>query len=161
MGAWDAVEAAGFPVQVGASYTWGQTTEPWEFEFLPLSEVRGQPRPEPHAGWRARTALQVDRAVYDDILLRHAQRLGCVVREGCEVATVHRTGDRIDALETADGASVRATYYVDASGNSAVLRRAIGVAIDAPTALQNVAFWNYWDNARGPEDRFGHGVTRV
>jgi flavin-dependent dehydrogenase len=50
---------------------------------------------------------------------------------------------------------------VDASGNSAVLRRALGVAIDAPTALQNIAFWNYWDNARVPEDRFGHGVTRV
>jgi flavin-dependent dehydrogenase len=161
MGAWEAVEAAGFPIKVGASYTWGRTTEPWEFEFLPLSAVQRNARPEPHAGWRTRTALQVDRALYDDILLRHAAQAGCTVQQDCEVTRVHTTGDRIDALETAGGSTVRAAYYVDASGNAAILRRALGVEIDAPTALQNVAFWNYWDDARVLEDRFGHGVTRV
>jgi 2-polyprenyl-6-methoxyphenol hydroxylase-like FAD-dependent oxidoreductase len=28
MGAWEKVEAAGFPIKLGASYTWGKTMEP-------------------------------------------------------------------------------------------------------------------------------------
>ncbi len=162
IGAWGKVEAAGFPVKLGASYTWGRTTEPWEFEFMPLREVpREYERPGEYEGWRSRVAFQVDRAVYDDILLRHAAELGCEVRQGTRVAKVLRDGDRVTALELEGGGRVEARWYVDASGNAAVLRRAMGVKVEAPTKLQNVAFWDYWTDPRLNEDLFGHGVTRI
>lgn len=162
MGVWDKVEAADFPVKIGASYTWGQTREPWEFEFIPLDQIpRDYVRPGEFGGWRSRVALQVDRSVYDDILLRHARDLGCEVRQGTRVAKIHREGDRVTALELEDGSHVRARHYLDASGNAAILRRAMGVKVDAPTKLQNVAFWDYWSDPKLNQDLFGHGVTRV
>jgi hypothetical protein len=51
MGVWDNIEAAGFPIKIGASYTWARTTEPWEFEFLPLSQVTEHQRPESTTDW--------------------------------------------------------------------------------------------------------------
>src|ERR1043165_8999520 len=36
MGCWDKVEAANFPIKVGATFRWGKTPELWDFEFLPI-----------------------------------------------------------------------------------------------------------------------------
>ncbi len=162
MGAWEKVEAAKFPIKIGASYTWGQTVDPWEFEFLPLSEVpQENGRPEAYEGWRIKTALQVDRAIYDEILLDHAESLGCEVRQGTKVRKIHHEDGRVTSIETEAGDNITARWYVDASGNVAILRRALGVKVDAPTKLRNVSFWNYWQGAKLNDDLFGHGVTRV
>src|ERR1700722_6847444 len=72
IGVWDKIEAANFPIKVGATYRWGLTPDLWNFEFLPNAEFDDQPRPGKYEGQRLRTAFQVDRSVYDDILLRHA-----------------------------------------------------------------------------------------
>lgn len=161
LGCWEKVEAAGFPIKIGATYTWGDTKDPWDFEFLPLETIPAEAeRPGKYEGWRVQTAFQVDRARYDQILLDHAKELGCEVREGTRVAKVHREGDRVTGIETEDGDVVRATHYVDASGNAAVLRRAMDVRVDAPTLLRNVAFWGYWENAPWI-DRLATGATRV
>ena len=36
MGCWDKVEAANFPIKIGATFRWGKSAELWDFEFLPL-----------------------------------------------------------------------------------------------------------------------------
>ncbi|MCR9076628.1 MAG: tryptophan 7-halogenase, partial [bacterium] len=54
----------------------------------------------------------------------------------------------------------RARHYIDASGNAAVIRKAMNVAIDQPASLQNVAFWDYWENAEWAVE-IGVGGTRV
>ncbi len=148
MGVWPKIEAAGFPVKLGATYTWGKTTEPWVFSFIPVSEVREDPRPGKYEGWRTRVAMQVDRAKYDKILLEHAGELGCEVRQKTKVVKVHsepsKAGPKVTALELENGEKITARYYVDASGNAAILRRQLGVEVDAPTLLRNVAFWDYW-----------------
>lgn len=149
MGVWDKIEAAGFPVKLGATYTWGKTTEPWVFGFIPESEIKDTARPAKYEGWRARVAMQVDRARYDDILLGHAASMGCEVRQGVRVAKVcHEAtpdGPRITHIETGDGERIVAKHYVDASGNAAVIRRQLGIQVDAPSLLRNVAFWDYWE----------------
>ncbi len=161
LGCWEKVEAAGFPIKIGATYTWGDTKDPWDFEFLPLETIPEEAtRPGRYEGWRVQTAFQVERARYDEILLDHAKELGCEVREGTRVATVRRDGDRVTGLELEGGEVVTATHYVDASGNAAVLRRAMDVGVDAPTLLRNVAFWGYWENAPWI-DRISTGATRV
>ncbi len=77
MGCWEKVEAANFPIKIGVTYTWGQTTEPWDFEFLNLDDVReDEARPAGYQGWRKQTAFQVERSIYDKILLDHAAGLG-------------------------------------------------------------------------------------
>jgi flavin-dependent dehydrogenase len=160
LGVWDAVESADFPVKIGATFRWGKEPELWDFNFIPPNAYFGQTRPAAFDGVRRLTAFQVDRAIYDDILLRHAEKLGCQVREETWVRDVEKSGDTIVALRLSDGQSVSARWYVDASGNAGVLRRAMGVEIDCPTELKNVAFWDYWENARWA-DNIGVGGTRI
>jgi flavin-dependent dehydrogenase len=160
VGVWDEVEAAGFPVKIGATYRWGRTDELWDFEFLANGKFDPQPRPAKYEGQRKETAFQVDRAIYDDILLRHAASLGCDVRQETSVRTVRRDGDRVTGLTLDDGTEVEAKYYVDATGHSGLLRRAMGVGTDCPTSLQNIAVWDYWRNAEWAVS-VGVGGTRV
>lgn len=160
LGVWDKIEAANFPVKIGATYLWGKDPELWDFNFIPPMAYLGHARPAKFEGIRRMTALQVDRAKYDDILLRHAEELGCVVLEETAVREVSKTGDSIHALHLSDGQAVTARWYVDASGNAGVLRRAMGVEIDCPTQLKNVAFWDYWENTQWA-DTVGVGGTRI
>ncbi|MCH7946018.1 MAG: tryptophan 7-halogenase, partial [Armatimonadetes bacterium] len=67
---------------------------------------------------------------------------------------------RVEALVFADGGEVRAKYYIDASGSSAIMRRALGVHVDQPGNLQNISFWDYWQNAEWAVE-IGVGGTRV
>lgn len=160
MGCWEEVEAANFPIKIGATLRWGREDKLWDFDFLPGGDLQPQARPAPYAGQRLKTALQVDRAIYDDILLRQAERLGCEVRQQTKVSRVLREGDRVKGLELADGTVARAKWYVDASGGVGVLRRAMDVPVESPSALKNVAVWDYWDDVSWAET-IGVGGTRV
>ncbi len=144
MGTWEKVEGAGFPVKLGATYRWGHNKDLWDFGFMPFDEFRDEPRPAPFSGQRRRTAFHVERSIYDHILLDHAASMGCEVRQGVLVSEVRRDGDRVTGLALDGGGVIEARHYVDASGIPAILARAMGVPIDCPTALRNVAFWGHW-----------------
>jgi flavin-dependent dehydrogenase len=159
MGVWDKVEAAGFPVKIGATYRWGKSPELWDFEFIPPA-LYVDDRPGKYEGLRKYTAFQVDRAIYDTILLDHAESLGCEIRRECKVATILHSKDHIDGLELEDGSRVEARYYIDASGHVGILRRALGIKADSPTTLQNIAIWDYWQNAEWAVE-IGVGGTRI
>lgn len=160
MGAWDKVEAANFPVKIGATFRWGKTPELWDFDFLPSKNYQDEPRPGKYQGQRLFTAFQVDRSIYDTILLRHAQELGCEVREQTQVTKIRRQGDRVTGFELSSGEVVTAKHYVDASGHIGVMRRAMGVDSEIPTRLQNIAMWYYWQNAEWAT-HIGVGGTRI
>jgi flavin-dependent dehydrogenase len=162
MGCWDKVEAANFPIKVGATFRWGKNPELWDFEFLPLKDFKDEPRPAKYVGQRRQTAFQVERSIYDDILLKHAREMGCEVYEQTQVGEIERPleGDRVAGLVLRDGRRVTARWYIDASGHSGILRRAMGVQIDLATKLQNIAIWDYWDNAEWAVE-IGVGGTRI
>lgn len=167
MGCWEKCEAAGFPIKVGATYRWGTSDKLWDFNFVDPQQLDGLDRPGKYEGARVSTAWQVDRAVYDKILLDHAESTGCQVRQQTMTTKVNKDPadpDRIESLEirNADGSTetISARHYVDASGNAAIIRRAMGVAVDSPTSLQNVAFWDYWENTDWAVE-IGVGGTRV
>jgi flavin-dependent dehydrogenase len=159
MGCWDKVEAADFPIKIGATYRWGTDPNLWDFNFLQLEQFKNEPRPAKFEGQRRQTAFQVDRAKYDEILLRHAEEMGCSVREETAVVKVDAAGDRITALHLREE-QITARYYIDASGHIGVLRRALGIETHSPTTLQNIAIWDYWTNAEWA-DKIGVGGTRV
>lgn len=165
MGAWEKVEAAGFPIKLGASYTWGKTTEPWVFGFIPVTEIGSLSRPGKFEGWRQRVAFQVDRSIYDNILLQHARDLGATVlqprRVSSVVANSSLPGKPVEYVELDDGTKLKARYYIDASGSAAILRRALGVEVDAPSLLRNVAFWDYWNGDHLNVELLEHGTMRV
>ncbi len=160
MGCWEKVEAANFPIKIGATYLWGKSPELWDFDFVPVNEIDPIQRPGSFASIRSRMAFQVDRAVYDEILLNHAEEQGCEVLQGVAVQNVRCAGDTVEELELNDGRSVKARWYLDCTGHVGLLRRSLGVPVDSPTQLQNVAFWDYWRGAKWPE-RIGGEGTRV
>src|SRR5580700_5908552 len=127
IGAWDKVEQANFPVKIGATYRWGNSDDLWDFNFISNGEFADSPRPAKLEGQRLQTAFQVDRSLFDKILLDHARELGCEAYEGRGVRQVQRTGDRVDGLILDDGTEVNASYYVDASGHVGFLRRAMDI----------------------------------
>ncbi len=164
MGAWEKIEAAKFPIKLGASYTWGKTTEPWVFGFIPPADIGSMDRPGRYEGWRTRVAFQVDRAKYDAILLDHARSLGVEVLQPARVAKVKfgDSGDkRIQSLQLEDGETIQARYYVDASGGAAIIRRQLGIEVDAPSLLKNVAFWDYWSGSGLNNSLLEKGTVRV
>jgi len=171
MGVWDKIEAADFPVKVGGQYRWGVSDDLWSLDFLTDANFKEEPRPARFAGQRVLTAFQVDRSKYDKILLDHAKELGCRLLEGVKVQAIRKDGDRVTGFElvpTCDEGvaalqgekEITARYYVDASGNTGMMRRAMGVEVDSPTSLRNVAIWDYWQNAEWAE-RIGIGGTRI
>ena len=172
MGVWDKVEAANFPIKVGATYRWGLQTDQdlWYFHFIPEGKLTPEPRPAKFAGQRTGTAFQVDRSIYDEILLNHAREMGCQVYEEARVRTISTNGDRIEVLsveftgsnadEIGGPTEVRAKYYVDASGGESIVRKAFNVEVQSPTSLRNIAIWDYWRNAEWAET-VGIGGTFV
>lgn len=160
MGVWDKVEAANFPVKIGATYRWGKSQDLWDFHFLPGGKFKDEPRPGKYTGQRTRTAFQVDRAIYDKILLDHAREHGVRVYENTHISAVEHEGRTITSLETKEGERIEAKIYVDATGHVGFLRRALGIAVEEPSSLKNVAFWDYWQNAEWAVT-LGVGGTRV
>ena len=171
MGVWDQVEAANFPVKVGATYRWGSTPDLWDFNFLGNTPFADEPRPGKYVGQRQQTAFQVDRSIYDKILLDRAKELGCDVLEQVRVASIGRSGDKVTNFaieEMVPGAipaewngdsEITADYYCDCTGGT-LMRRAMEISIQSPTALRNVAAWDYWQNAEWAVN-IGVGGTRI
>jgi len=151
VGVWDKVEAAGFPVKLGGLYRWGITDEIYSLAFLRGDPYENSPRPATYEGQRTLTAFQVDRSAFDEILLDHSASLGCKVYEGSPVTNVEVDADRVLGLRVklADGQELRveAEHYVDASGSRSILRKALGIGIEAPSSLRNIAIYDYWQNA--------------
>ena len=160
MDVWDKVEAADFPVKVGGRYRWGSSNDTWPLDFIPDSLLNGITRPAKFVDARRMTAFQVDRSKYDKILLDHAAEAGCEVREGTSAVQIRHEGDRISGIELKDCGEVTARFYVDASGASGLVRRTLEIPTESPTALRNVAIWDYWQNAEWAE-HIGVGGTRI
>ncbi|MBL8746807.1 MAG: tryptophan 7-halogenase [Phycisphaerae bacterium] len=160
MGCWDKVEAAGFPIKLGASYTWGRDADQWDFDFYPVEHWKDEPRPAKFEGQRRYTAFQVDRAVYDELLLNHARSMGVEAREETLVREVRTEGGRVTGVVLENGERITGRYYIDASGNVGLLRRALNINVNVTEELKNIAIWDYWQNAEWAE-KIGVGGTRV
>lgn len=160
MGAWEKVEAADFPIKIGATFRWGQSDKLWDFSFLGNDEFQDKPRPGRFKAQRRFTAFQVDRSVYDEILLDHAASLGAEVRENTAVKAIEMEGDRVAAVVLDSGERIESRYVLDCTGNAGLLRRRLNIAADEPPSLRNIAIWDYWQNAEWAVT-LGTGGTRI
>ena len=142
LGAQDAVAKAGFVEKWGASF--------WEIDGGPAAYVdftAAVETPIPQT-------YQVPRAAFDEVLLRHAERSGVIVREE------HRA---LDAAFDSDGVtlrfagpdgerSTRVQAVVDASGRAGLLARRIG-GYETDAMLQHVAVHAQYEGIPRPEGR--------
>jgi flavin-dependent dehydrogenase len=116
-----AVVEAGFQHKNGAHFVYRDRSSSFDF------------RDKHSAGWG--TTYQVERAVFDDILIRCAAEQGADVRFGHTVRAVH-TGDTplVDVIDEADHAyQVEARFVLDASGFGRVLPRLLN--LESPTRM--------------------------
>jgi flavin-dependent dehydrogenase len=166
MEVWEKVEKANFPIKIGATFKWGIKEDLWFTDFLQGNEFINEARPARYQGQRVKTAFQVDRSIYDQVLLDHAQEKGCRVYQETSVDKILVKEDRILGFEVSsegpDGlnGTLEAKYYVDGSGDVGIMRRALGVGVNSPTALRNIAFWKYWQDAEWAVT-IGNGGTRI
>ena len=150
LGVMDEVREAGFTVKPGATMIWGTEREPWSWYFRETHETY------PHS-------YQVWRPEFDAILLNNARRSGVDVREGWQVTRVvfdeegSATAVRCRAADGSGGeVELPACYVVDASGQSGVLARQLGLR-DWDEFFRNLAVYGYYKGGeRLPEPDAGN-----
>ncbi|MEU9115319.1 FAD-dependent oxidoreductase [Streptomyces sp. NPDC048483] len=135
------LEEANFPVKRGGTFRWGTNPEPWTFTFALSRKLAGP----------TSTAYQVDRARFDDILLKNARRHGVEVREEHEVLALEEEGGRVCGVRfrDADGAehTVRSSYVVVAAGNTDSLYKTVATR-ELSDFFRNVALFGYYEGGK-------------
>jgi flavin-dependent dehydrogenase len=134
LGVGAAVRDAGFVTKAGSTFVWGPRRERWSVYYGQAGDDR--------------LALQVRRAEFDHILLRHAAAAGVAVREACRVRQLLRDGDRVVGVlyDDQDGGTqtAEAPWVVDATGRDAFIARRLGL-IEYEPGLANGVVWAYWE----------------
>lgn len=85
---------------------------------------------------------QVERARFDELLLRAAEEAGCLVDRGRAVHGLRREGARVAGVSLIDGSELAAPIVVDASGSVAVVARALGFR--RRDSIRTVGVTGYW-----------------
>lgn len=162
-GAYDAVNAYGFPEKLGATYVWGHERKAWGFEFDQIVAhlaSQGKRVPELYTkGW------QVRRGEYDHILLKHAAEMGADVREGALVRRVLRNDNgRVIGAEFRDDSgthTVHCSWFMDCTGQDALLGHELKLR-EYDENMNNYALFGYWQGAKWKVEYVGHpNLTRI
>lgn len=114
------LEAAGFPKKFGAQFHLGNGSKGTAFVFR---EGRFT---------RETEAFQVERAVFDHILLRHAAESGATVREGWTFQRFTESNDSVAVTATSDTGETTtfsARWLIDASGRGNVTGNQEGLRV--------------------------------
>lgn len=130
----DKLEAAGFPLKQGAQFFLGNGSKGTAFVF-----GRGRFTKFPDA-------LQVERAKFDEILLRHAQEKGADVREGVEVERYESDSDGV-RVTVKGGEEFRGRFLVDASGRGTVTGTQEGLKVINPR-LKKLAVFGHFEGVK-------------
>lgn len=134
MGVLPALQAAGFPRKFGARFELGNGTLSTRFAFR-----EGKYNREPEA-------IQVERAVFDHLLLKHARAAGAEVREGWTVQKYSSDPQGVSLEATApDGQAHRfhAAYLIDASGRGNLTGNQEGLRVTHPRHKKLAVFGHY------------------
>ncbi|MBF6330406.1 tryptophan 7-halogenase [Nocardia transvalensis] len=146
IGADAAIANAGFPRKRGGTFRWGTNPEPWTFAFAASPRMAGP----------SSFAYQVERAKFDEILLRNAERVGVEVREGCPAMGVVRDGTRVAGVRyrTPDNEEriARSSFVIDASGGSSRIHREVPGERWYSTFFRNLALFGYFTGGRRLEE---------
>src|SRR5882724_2385237 len=149
MGILPALESAGFIRKFGAQFHLGNGTKGTKFVFR-----QGRFTREPEA-------IQVERAKFDHLLLKHAQDSGADVREGWTVGKFANEEGYV-AIEARSDAgqseTFRAKFLIDASGRANMTGNQEGMRVIHPR-LKKLAVFGHFNGVKVDEgDRGGDTV---
>ncbi len=139
MGVLPALRAAGFPRKLGARFDLGNGSLGARFAFR-----EGKYNREPEA-------IQVERSVFDHILMKHARAVGAEIREGWTVAKTAADADGVTIqARDPDGRThdLRASYLIDASGRGNLTGNQEGLRVIHPRHKKLAVFGHFTGVAR-------------
>ncbi|MGE0571300.1 MAG: NAD(P)/FAD-dependent oxidoreductase [Dehalococcoidia bacterium] len=146
LGVLPTVAAEGFVKKYGATMVWGAGNERWSWHFGETNKTH------PHA-------YQVWRPRFDQILLENAAATGVDVRQQHRVLDVELGGQDAMSVRVAGAGRefvLTSRFLVDASGQSGLVVRKLGLREDDPD-FQNLAMYAYYEGAaRLPEPDAGN-----
>lgn len=136
LGVSERLAAAGFMQKRGSTHIWGDSFAPWSLYFN---------RENPADAY----SYQVERSIFDQILLDHAEQCGARVLRGANATEVSfASADHVDVSYRADdgaSATIRAQFLIDASGQRRFLSQHMQLV---PTAydpfFRNMAVYRYF-----------------
>lgn len=153
LGVLPAIQAAGFPRKVGAQFCLGNGLISTRFIF-----AQGKFTREPEV-------IQVERARFDHILLKHARTSGADVREGWTVLKTvsDKDGVTIEAKDAGGKAYVfKAPFVIDASGRHCLTGIQENLRVVHPRLKKLAIFGHYTGVKRDAGDAGGDTViTRL
>lgn len=131
-----AVEDAGFVIKRGGLMRWGG-----EDFAIHWDQIFGE----------GLYTWQVERDVFDKVLLDHARASGAAVKEGTAVTQLRFVDDRpvgVHWRTDSGGTGYDACdFVVDASGRAGVIGKNLGLKRQDHEVFRNVAIWGYWKGA--------------
>src|SRR5579884_1736770 len=150
LGLLPALKQAGFIPKYGAQFILGSGTKATKFVFRDGRYTR-----EPEA-------VQVDRATFDHILMKHARASGAEIREGWTVSKFSNEPGGV-VIEARSGSNpveqFRAKFLIDASGRGNVTGNQEGLRIIHPR-LKKLAVFGHFRGVKMDEgDRFGDTIV--
>lgn len=149
LGVWPALQAAGFPRKTGAQFHLSNGTKSRRFVFRQGRFTRET------------ETIQVERARFDELLLRHAGRLGADVREGWTAGTVAVHADCVEVQVTdpaGRGHRLVAAHVVDASGRANLTGNQAGLRVIHPRHRKLAVFGHFEGVFRDPGEAEGDTV---
>jgi FADH2-dependent halogenase len=138
MGVLDTLEAVGFPKKLGAQFHIGNSSKALKLVFSNGCYTR-----EP-------TAFQVERATFDDLLLKHAIKSGAEVRQGWTVTSFMNQPEQVTVEarnESGKKDVFSASFLVDASGRGNFTGNQQGLRVIHPK-LKKLAIFGHFENVQ-------------
>ncbi len=136
MGVLPTLEAAGFTRKYGAQFHLGNSSKRIKLTFRNGRFTRSQ------------MAFQVERAKFDDLLLKHARSSGAEVREGWTVTKFAADSNSV-SLEARDengmAEQIRGSFLIDASGRGNLTGNQEGLRVSYPKLKKIVVFGHFDD----------------
>jgi flavin-dependent dehydrogenase len=143
MGVLPALEAAGFTKKYGAQFHLSNSSK-----RLKLTFTNGR-------FTRSPMAFQVERATFDDLLLKHARSSGAEVREGWMVTKFSRSKDEVSIEargENGETETFRGSFLIDASGRGNFTGNQEGLRQIDPK-LKKVALFGHFEDVKMDEGK--------
>lgn len=145
LGVSEEVKAAGFYPKPGATLSWGRDPEPWRISFADTMTIDN----------RVGHSYQVDRATFDHILLKNAEKKGVDVRQEHKVTGVIREDGRVVGATYRDDQgnekTVHARFVVDAAGYRSQLYKEVGERVFSKF-FENIALFGYYTGGKRVPD---------
>lgn len=147
IGVWDKLQSAGFMPKYGAEFVTGNARRKTQVLF---SQFLGK---------KYAQTFQVERSTFDQLLLEHAESLGCEVWQQCKATSIEDHGDHLSVRCSREGQAheLKSRWLVDASGRNSIIGKQFSIPkTDLGLPKKFATFAHFHDVKRNSAPAEGH-----